>query len=337
MRWDPTLVAASRALEVVNGLARALYTSGLRRRERAPVPVVAVGNIALGGVGKTPLVALLARTLVRAGARPAILTRGYGRLEKAPVMITAERSLPWQLVGDEPALLALTVPEVPIIVDANRVRGARTAVAACSATHLLLDDGFQHWRLARDLDIVVAGGCDPLCRRAPRREAPRALRRAGAIVVSNVDAAAAEPAFALLRSVAPDLPLFATSTVATGVHRGDEPLAVAALAGKRVAAVAGIASPDRFFTTVRSLGADVVSTAAFPDHHAHTRTGILELLAAAQTLGAELVVTGKDAVKVPADLLPRLLWLEIEARFVVGGVDELLRPLLAASRLESAP
>ena len=331
------LLVASRALEAVNALALALYTSGLRRRERAPVRVVSVGNIALGGVGKTPLVALLARALQETGARPAILTRGYRRSETRPALITHDRTLPWQLVGDEPALLALTLPEVPIIVDADRVRGARTAVAECAATHLVLDDGFQHWRLARDLDVVVASGSDPLCLETPRRESPRAFRRADAIVVSGIDVAASEPAFAQLRSVAPGVPLFATSTVATGVHRGDECLPTTALVGRRVVAAAGIASPARFFATLRGLGAEVVSTVAFPDHHVHTHAGILELLASAETVGAVLVLTGKDAVKVPVDLLPRLLWLEIEARLVVGGVEELLRPVVATSRLESAP
>jgi len=331
------LLVASRALEAVNALALAVYASGLRRRERASVRVVSVGNIALGGVGKTPLVALLAGALKRAGARPAILTRGYGRSEKRPALITHDRALPWQLVGDEPALLALTLPAVPIIVDADRVRGARVAVAECAATHLVLDDGFQHWRLARDLDVVVASGSDPLCRETPRRESPRALRRADAIVVSGVDVASSESAFALLRSVAPRVPLFATSTVATGVRRGAERLPAAALAGQRVVAAAGIASPARFFATLRGLGAEVVSTVAFPDHHVHTRAGILELLASAESLGAALVLTGKDAVKVPFDLLARLLWLEIEARLVVGDIEELLGPVLTASRLESAP
>ena len=175
---NPALLTASRALEWVNTAARAGYASGVCRVHRAPVPVISVGNIAIGGTGKTPLVAAIARFLLEHGARPAILTRGYRRRDPLPRLVRGAAAPAWEEIGDEPALLARMLPDVPIVVDADRVRGAATAVRDAGATHLVLDDGFQHWRLARDLDIVAVDAADPLCARRLRRERPAALARA---------------------------------------------------------------------------------------------------------------------------------------------------------------
>ncbi|OYV89185.1 MAG: tetraacyldisaccharide 4'-kinase, partial [Acidobacteria bacterium 21-70-11] len=183
--WPLALLGLTDLFEGMNAIGHAAYRIGLRRVHHAGVPVISVGNIAFGGTGKTPLVAALARVLLAAGARPAILTRGYGRREKQPVLVQGGENATWERVGDEPALLARALPEVPIVVDADRVRGAATAIREAAATHLILDDGFQHWRLGRDLDIVVVEASDPFGAKAPRREHPDALGRADAIVLSR--------------------------------------------------------------------------------------------------------------------------------------------------------
>jgi tetraacyldisaccharide 4'-kinase len=332
--WPAPLVRISRALELVNALGRIPYRVGLRVAARAPVPVVSVGNIAVGGSGKTPLVAALARTLLECGATPVILTRGYGRRGNDSVVVRNEPGVSWERVGDEPALLARAVPAAGIVVDADRVRGARLAVERLAATHLLLDDGFQHWRLARDLDIVTLTSADPLCRRSPRREHPRALARASAIVLTGTGRGP-ERIIPELRRYAPDCPVFATRVVPVALHLAGQTLPPAELSGREVLAFAGIASPDRFAATLTSLGAATVRLVTFPDHHAYTRGELDGLLTEATSRGLMPITTAKDAVRLPADVLDRIAWLAVEATPVRGTLADLLRPVLAG--LQSRP
>lgn len=336
-RWPPALLGLLDMLEAVNAAAYATYRRGWRKQHHATVPVISVGNIAMGGTGKTPLVAALARALMRSGARPAILTRGYRRREKKPVLIWRDREVAWEQAGDEPALLARALPDVPIVVDPDRVCGAATAVRETGATHLLLDDGFQHWRLARDLDIVVVEAADPVGAWKPRREHPDALARADAIVLSRTaDRVEAMAAFAVLGPCAPDAMLLATKLAATAVHLdGRQPPEV--LKGRRVLAMAGIASPEAFIHSLGDLGADIVDMKLFSDHHRYRRREVEAALAAADADGALLVTTAKDLVKLPEDLRGRLAWLEVEAVPFIGSFDELLKPVLPSATVESRP
>jgi tetraacyldisaccharide 4'-kinase len=329
-RWPLALLGFMDLLEAVNAAAYATYRWGLRKREHAAVPVISVGNIALGGTGKTPLVAALARALLAAGARPAILTRGYRRRDPRPVLITRERPATSERAGDEPMLLSRALPDVPIVVDADRVRGAATAVAATGATHLLLDDGFQHWRLARDLDIVAVEAADPFGARTPRREHPNALARADAIVLSRTaDRTEALAAFAVLGPYAPDATMVATKLAATALHREGQRLDPEVLRGTRVVALAGIASPEGFINSLGDFGAEIVAMRFFPDHHRYARREIESALGEAAAAGAQLVTTAKDVVKFAADLAARAAWLEVEAVPFIGSFAELLAPVLA--------
>lgn len=327
MSLPPLLLASSRLLEVVNTVAYWVHTRA-RSPHRAPVPVISVGNLACGGTGKTPTVAALVRELLDAGCRPAVLTRGYRRRDRRPILVAGPEMPDWRRVGDEPALLAATLPGVPIVVDARRARGAAIAVARAQATHLVLDDGFQHWRLARDLDIVVVDAADPLARHVPRREHPRTLGRAGAIVVANADPAGLASAMAALRPFAPTLPMVATRTVVRRVHGPHGPESPDALRGARVMAVAGIAAPHRFLATLRRLGADPVRYRFFPDHHPLTPAELAALLTEADRERLRLVMTAKDAVKLPTPLPGPIHWLEVEVECIHGSLRELLRPLL---------
>jgi tetraacyldisaccharide 4'-kinase len=337
-RWPLWLLGFADIMETVNAAAYATYRLGLRTTHRAAVPVISVGNIAFGGTGKTPLVAALARTLLAAGARPAILTRGYRRREARPVLIAPGRAPRWQDAGDEPTLLARALPEVPIVVDPDRVRGAATAVREAGATHLVLDDGFQHWRLARDLDIVTVEAADPFCASRPRREHPNALARAGAIVLSRAfDRTEALAAMAVLGPYAPHATFVATTLVARGVHRGGERQPTEVLRGRAVVAMAGIASPEGLVHTLGDLGADVVDLRFYADHHRYSRREVEKVLADAERAGALVVTTAKDAVKLPADLAGRMAWLEVEAVPVSGSFEELLAPVLTPAGVESRP
>lgn len=318
---------ASAALEMVNAVAYQLYRMRLMRVQRAEVAVISVGNIACGGTGKTPLVAALARLLISLGHRPAILTRGYRRTRTTPLLITDNRQVSWQEAGDEPALMARALPAVPIVVDADRRRGAATAVRETSATHLLLDDGFQHWRLARDADIVVVDAADPLAHHAPRRERPAALGRATGVVINHVsDRSQAAAVMAMLGPWAPEAVMLATRFVPSAVHRGNERSDASSLHGQKVVLMAGLGNPQAFVDSAGDLGAVIVDMELFPDHHRYRRAEVERVLASAQAAGAGVLSTGKDVVKLPADLSSQINWLEVEIQPVFGSLSELLPP-----------
>jgi tetraacyldisaccharide 4'-kinase len=319
---------ASRVLEVVNALARGAYRVGLRRTHRIDVPVISVGNIAVGGTGKTPLVAAFARNLLARGARPVILTRGYRRKGRGPIVVRPGAPAPWTVIGDEPALLARVAGGAPLVVDSDRVNGARIATRDLAATHLLLDDGFQHWRLARDADIVTADAADPLCERRPRREHPRALERADALVVTGADEALLRSAGERLARFAPRARLVLARVVATGLRRGAAVLPPSTLRGQRVVALAGIAGPGRFLDTLRALGAEVVAAVVRPDHYAWQEPEISAVCREAQLSEALAVTTAKDASRMTPAALAALDWLEIELEPIAGGFAELLEPVL---------
>ncbi len=266
--------------------ARGLYDTRLRRPCRLPRPVVSVGNLTWGGTGKTPLTAHLARALQLRGARPAILLRGYG--------------------GDEPTVLRMLAPNVPVIVGADRAAGGRAAIAG-GADLLLLDDGFQHWRLHRDLDIVLLDAAAPfgnghLLPRGSLREPVGALRRAGVVVITKSDAADPAPVVARVRALQP------AAWVTTARYRptaftewpSGTPQPLAALRGARAAVLSGIADPASFERLVQTLGVEPVLTRRFLDHHPYQTEELTALAEAGRREGAAWVVTTlKDAVRFP--------------------------------------
>lgn len=318
-------IGASGVLEFVNAAARPLYRWGVARVHRAEVPVLSVGNIACGGTGKTPLVTALARFLIGRGARPAILTRGYRRERRQPLLVTGQYPVSWREAGDEPALLARALPGVPIVVDRDRVRGAATAVREAGATHLLLDDGFQHWRLARDADIVVVDAHDPLADGAPRRERPAALRHATGVVINRADdRTQAAAVMAMLGPWAPDAAMIATRVVASAVHRGGERAPAESLRGEKAVLMAGLGNPQAFVGSAGDLGVLVADMAIFPDHHRYRRSEVERVLASARAAGAIVLTTGKDVVKLPPELAAEVAWLEVELQPLLGSFAELV-------------
>lgn len=276
----------------------ALYGAGLLRPTRVEgLRVVSVGNLTVGGSGKTPVVRFLAEALRARGRSVAILSRGYGRSGTTPLRVDPRHS-PVE-VGDEPLLLARALPEVPVYVGADRVALAQRARDAGTEV-ALLDDGFQHRRLARDVDLLVVDARAPLGNgrllpAGPLREPPSAARRATAV---------------WLRCATPDAPLpapFAPLPVVRARHVPwdvvDETggaLPLERLCGRRVLAFAGLARPSGFVSSLGALGAEVVATRLFPDHHAFRTPELQALAAEAASLGATLVTTEKDLVRLPA-------------------------------------
>jgi len=312
-------------LELASALLRWAYGRKLLPRYEAPLPVISVGNITMGGTGKTPLVAALGATLLARGKRPAILTRGYRRQGRAPLVLHGPKQIvDVREAGDEPSLLARLLPQVPVVVDADRRRGASTALAL-GASHLLLDDGFQHHRLARQLDLAVVQAADPLGRLVPRREGPRALCAASRVV------AVGEPeeqdiAIACLRRYHP-LPPFPAALRPVGWVWGEQRRDVSSLAGQRVFAFAGIANPERFFRLLSRLGAQLVGTARFSDHHAFTAPELAWILAQADRHRAVPLTTGKDHVRLPQSMAKDVAFLEVALIPLEGSFEELLAPL----------
>ena len=305
------------------------YQRGWLRSARMPVPVVSVGNLTFGGTGKTPTVVALVRDLVRRGRHPAVLTRGYGRAASEPVILVGPRpGVPPERAGDEPLELAARLPGVPVVVDADRVRGAAAALAH-SADVLVLDDGFQHLRLARDLDLVLVDAGDPwggghLAPRGRLREPLAGLARADAVLVTKVSGGD-DPAIAEVRREvsrrAAHAPVLAAKLAACAVRRPEGMAGPEALAGTRVLAVAGLGRPEGFAETLRAAGAEVVAAHWLPDHHPWQPAEVEAHVAEAAALGAVVATTTKDAVKMPPG---SPVWV-VEARMepLAGGWEEL--------------
>ena len=296
------LTALSILYAAVAGARRFLHERGRLTRVRLSCPVVSVGNLGVGGSGKTPTTAWLAAALHRRGHRVAIASRGYGRAGREPVEVVSDgRNLrsSAQRAGDEPLLLAAHAPGVPVLVGPRRDAVGLRAVSAFGTQVLVLDDGFQHHRLARDLDLVLVDGRfgfgnRHVLPRGPLREPPSVLSRAHAVGV--IDGPLRPEDEALLARHAPSARRF------TLRRRPKElrPLAggpgepAACLAGREVGMLSGIANPASFRATLTALGARVVAERSLPDHHRY-RARDLEGLARES---ACWITTEKDALKI---------------------------------------
>jgi tetraacyldisaccharide 4'-kinase len=279
-------------------------------REGLGIPVISVGNLSFGGTGKTPTVIALVRDLVRLGRRPAVLTRGYRRRGREQVVLVGPQP-PEDVteVGDEPLEMARRLPGVPVVVDADRVRGGREA-RRLGADVVVLDDGFQHRRLERDLDVVLLDAADPwgggqLPPLGRLREPLSGFRRASAALVTKLPVdwrPAMEEIETRLAKIAPDIPVFAARMRLERVRLPNEGWQEPeSLDGRRVLAFAGIGRPQGFLDKLVEAGANVVSTRWFPDHYRYSATDIESILTEAEAAGAVPVTTGKDAVKLPTD------------------------------------
>jgi tetraacyldisaccharide 4'-kinase len=311
----------------------AAYRQGWLRSSRLSVPVISVGNLTFGGTGKTPTVIALVRDLVRRGRHPAVLTRGYGRTVTEPVvLIGPEPTATVRVVGDEPLELAARLPGVPVVVDADRVRGGVEALTR-GADILVLDDGFQHLRLDRDLDLLLVDAGDPWGggRMPPRgrlREPISGLARADAVLVTKVPQDPEPILTEVQRVVAehvPEIPVLAARLEPTAVRRPEGAAGPEVLAGERVLAVAGLGRPEGFAELLRRAGAEVVETRWFADHHEFTAAEVEAVVTEATALDAVVVTTAKDAVKMPLDAS---IWVVGAGMVpVIGDWDQLWRLL----------
>ncbi|MFH1748594.1 MAG: tetraacyldisaccharide 4'-kinase [Planctomycetota bacterium] len=335
--WRGLLVPFSLAYTGVVELRNLYYQQVKTAARSAGVPVISVGNITVGGTGKTPLTIEIVRRLRAMGRQPAILTRGYGAVAGQ----TADEVLEYEL----------TVPDVPVVVDSNRVRGAEVALTQHTADCLVLDDGFQHRRLRRALDIVLIDALNPwaggwLLPAGGLREPLTNLRRAHWILLTRsnqVEPNMVQDVMALLQGYAPQATIIKTAV--EGEHLLDMAGAerdVKELADRRILPVCGIGNPQSFLDLVERLNGIAVDALIFADHHRYSDADVEKIKQAARRQNVEWVVTTrKDWVKLST------LWstssaetgdvelLRLDTRMVLadarGGFDRALQGLFEES------
>ena len=306
---------ASQGYRIAASAHRRSYTSGVRRR--LPCPVVSIGNLTLGGTGKTPLTEWTAQWYRRQGWRVAVLSRGYGGAStKQPRVVSAGDGpiTDWRTAGDEAYLLARRLPGVPVLVGRNRYASGLYACERFGAQVVVLDDGFQHHALHRDCDIVLIDasnpfGCGALLPRGTLREPLRALRRAQVIVLSRVETAgdAVSGLCERIRRYADRQPIYRMAVSQESLYRCDTGCSVdpSWLQQRRVVAFAGLGNPRAFVASLAQCRACVAAFLAFPDHHPYTPADWQAICDAARREGVEaLVTTEKDAVRLDTSWLP---------------------------------
>jgi tetraacyldisaccharide 4'-kinase len=312
-------------------LRRSWYEQRPHARRRLDRPVISVGNLVVGGSGKTPVVEAMARLLREMGERPAILSRGYarrrgvdgGRLRAlrfgAEVLVVSdlERVLePVERSGDEPQMLARALPGTPVLVSPDRHLAGRLAERRFGCTVHILDDGFQHLQLARTIDVLLVSPADLEERVLPSgrlREGLDAARVADALIVSGSSDEAGRVSSAL--GVPTVFRMETTFGALRPLGEGEAPPP----AGARVVAVAGIARPERFFRALHSQGWNVVAELRYPDHHWYSVRDLAEINNAAQEAQARIVVTTeKDAVRVGQ----QAWWAALPVQAAIEPADE---------------
>ncbi len=303
------------------------YKRGTLKSVRLPVPVISVGNITMGGTGKTPVVEYIARYLQKRGKRVAILSRGYAATIKQEM-----GSFGKNVCNDEHLLFQENIPDIPNLLNKDRVKSGFEAIRHFQAEYVLLDDGFQHLRLARDLDIVIIDALNPfghghVVPRGMLREPLEEMRRAGMIMLTHVDQCGDDKIRAVinrLREIAGDVPLVETvhQPMYLESPKDAAPMDIHWLQGKKVFAFCAIGNPVSFRKSVESLGGELLGFRVFPDHHVYTPSELKELNAAAQQVKPDaIVITQKDKVKMRNnfDIWDFPLWaLKMEIRIVKG-------------------
>ena len=336
---------AALVYQVIIGLRNLLYSKGWLKVHCANAAVISVGNITTGGTGKTPLVIRLCKQVISdskfqiSNSQCAILTRGY----KAAKDLRGES----RDYGNEPAVLAESCPGVQVVVNPDRIAGAAEAISRFGAKVLIMDDGFQHRRLVRELDIVtidstVPFGYGKLLPAGLLREPVNSLRRADAAVITRcdqVDEAELTKLEGKLRLINPEM------VIARSIHApvcaksiNDREISLEELKGKKIFAFCGIGNPDAFLNTVEALGAELVGSKVFDDHYHYTGNCAADIHEQAKCLNAELILTTqKDWFSFPLSVMPNaseevnFAYLAIELQFVSGEdkITQLIKDRLA--------
>lgn len=313
------------------GLRGALYWTGLLKGKRLPVKIICIGNLTTGGTGKTSAVVWAARELHRKGRRVAILSRGYGRpsLSKEVCVLADGKASSWSESGDEPWMMHQMLQSlgIPILVCPDRVKSAGIALKYFQSEVLLMDDGFQHLKIERDLDLVCINALDPfgggsLLPLGNLREPRRALKRAHAVLLTHAGRLSQEEKDSVKKEIlkyGPQLEIIEASHSALGFLslRDQKHVSLSRLKRQEAAALSGIGTPSIFEDQLKSLGVELKQVWRYPDHHPYS----LEEMRTIQRLKGELplITTLKDAPRLPegwqyvlhGDVLALMIHLEV--------------------------
>lgn len=303
-----------------------LYTAGIFQRRKLPQWVISVGNITLGGTGKTPAVIHIAGLLRNHHRYPAVVSRGYRRKNESEIVIVSDGtvvSADASRGGDEPGLIGARLPGVPVVVGKDRYRAARLAVQVFGADTIVLDDGFQHVRLRRDLNIVLLDAGDPfgngkLFPAGILREPLAVLKRAHLVLITRVDSAMMS-----IEDLKAAIGRHSRARIFTSRHepielvetKTGETLPLSALRNTAALGFAGIARPATFTALLKSLGVAVKTEMVYPDHYFYSKRDLVEIFQKAGDVGAAMIITTeKDAARLKA-LQPDGIWaLRIELK-----------------------
>jgi tetraacyldisaccharide 4'-kinase len=354
-RFPTFLRAILKALSKVYGsvvsIRHLLYEYGIFRYHTLGCQVISIGNLTVGGTGKTPIVEIFARALSKEKRSVAILSRGYKKkednlLEQLFNLITARKKkkpprvvsngkellLDEELSGDEPFMLASNLPDVCVVVDKDRVKSGRYAIDQLGCDTLILDDGFQYRRLKHRVEIVLVDCTNPfsngyLLPRGLLREDINQLKRADFIFITKATSVAhAEPLKQKIRAINPraEISICTHSSKYLKDVYTSEHFELSYINTKKVGIVSGIASPAGFETEIRRLGATIVYNKRFADHHRYTQQEVIDIINKSRRNGAQLIITTeKDAVRLPK--LDRcdipLLFLRVEIELLGGEED----------------
>jgi tetraacyldisaccharide 4'-kinase len=331
---------------IVSGY-RAGFDLGLLKTTRLPCPVLGIGNITVGGTGKTTTVRWLVRRLQEWGVHPAVLSYGYragaGKKERNAVTVVAGPEgirTPVSLSGDEPQMLARSLPGVPVLIGRKRIYSGQQAWDEFRADACVLDDSFQYWRLEKDLELLLVNAANPfgyghLLPRGMLREPLRGLRRAGGVILTHAAAVSTDERQRLRARIEKLKPGIAVAEavhepVRLRDHQSGALLGTETLREGRWLALSGLGQPESFENSLVQLGAREAAPARFRDHHAYTVEELEEARARVRSEGlAGIVTTEKDAVKIPAEWLEgcNCAVLEVDLRFLSGQeqIERLLR------------
>jgi len=310
----------------VVSLRNTLYRFRILASKPLPCKVISIGNITLGGTGKTPLVIALAGLLLQKGMRPVVVSRGYGRKDESQTLIVSDgQKVLTDTVtgGDEPVLIGSRLSGVPVVVGRSRYEAAQCAIERFHPDTVILDDGFQHLMLKRDLDIVLVDATDPfgnekLFPAGILRESIKSLRRAHAVIITRRDSAASVDSLKDRIRQATAAPVFTSyqHPVDLAYVRIGELKPLSVLRGTKVLAVSGIARPASFTMLLKALGALVVGECIYPDHYEYKRADLADIFKkAADDRVSMIITTEKDAVRLRT-FKPEGIWaLRIELMF----------------------
>jgi len=325
---------------IIIKLRNLLYNSKIFKTHHHEAIVISIGNITTGGTGKTPLVIWLCNFLLEQDINCAILTRGYKAEKKSNMSRIESGEIKTQNYIDEPAILSESCPKSKVIVNPDRVVGAAEAIEKYAANVLIMDDGFQHRRLVRDLDIVTIDATLPfgygkILPAGLLREPVDSLKRADVVVLTRCDQIAASELNRIenkLQAVNPDMIIARSAHKVVGAKTTNgKSINSENLNGKKIFAFCGIGNPNAFLNTITTLGAELAGTKIHNDHYRYTETCLAEIYERAGLAKADLILTTqKDWTKIRC-LTPRtkglpLAYLAIEIKFLAG--EDKLRRLI---------